>query len=152
MVRYFLNYYILLALKCILIVFIICSCESHASTPRFFTFSLVLVKMPTGKRLKSQTKEVVLNVNDYFEELNRYKQTQRPLKQTADATGVSCTSIKRLQKEKVDTSGAAFSTPTKRCRVSRCLLVDDFDCEAIRRKIYHLYQAKEHVTLTQVAS
>ena len=104
----------------------------------------------TGKRLKSQTKEVVPNVNDYFEELNRYKRTQGPLKQTADATLVSRTSIKRLQKEKVDTGGAAFSTPTKRYRVSRCLLVDDFDCEAIRQKIYHLYQAKEHVTLTKL--
>ena len=110
MVRYFFSYYMLLALKCILIVFIICSRECHASTPRFFTFSLVLVKMLTGKRLKSQTKEVVPNVNDYFEELNRYKWTQRPLKQTADSTGVSHTSIKRLRKEKVDTGGAAFST------------------------------------------
>ena len=106
--------------------------------------------MPTGKRLKSQTKEVVPNVNDYFEELNRYKRTQGPLKQTANATAVSRTSIKKLWKEKVDTGGAAFSTPTKRYRVSRCLLVDDFDCEAIRRKIYHLYQAKEHVTLTKL--
>ena len=124
----------LLAIKCILIVFIICSGTCHASTPHFFTFSLVLVKMLTGKRLKSQTKEVVPNINDYFEELNRYKQTQRPLKQTADATGVSHSSIKTLRKEKVDTGGAAFSTPTKRYRVSRCLLVDEFDCEAIRQK------------------
>ena len=114
------------------------------------TFSLVLVKMPTGKRLKSQTKKVVAHVYDYFEELSRCKRTQGPLKRTADATGLSRASIKRLRKEKVDTGGAAFSTPTKRYRFSRRLLVDDFDREAIRRKIYHLYQAKEHVTLTKL--
>ena len=60
------------------------------------TFSLVLVKMPTGKRLKSQTKEVVVHVYDYFEELSRCKHTQGPLKRTADATGLSRASIKRL--------------------------------------------------------
>ena len=53
-----------------------------------------------GKRLRSQTKEVVANAYEYFEELNRCQQTQGPLKQTADATGVSCASIKKLRKEK----------------------------------------------------
>ena len=66
-------------------------------------FSLVLVKMPTGKRLKSQTKEVVANMYDYFEELSRCKRTQGPLKRKADATGLSRAIIKRLPKEKVDT-------------------------------------------------
>ena len=67
------------------------------------TFSLVLVKMPTEKRLKSQTKEVVAKVYDYFEELTRCKRTQGPLKRKADTTGLSRASIKRLRKEKVDT-------------------------------------------------
>ena len=40
--------------------------------------------------------------------------------------------------------------PTKRYKVSRRLLVDDFYCEAIRRKIYHLYQTKEHMTLLKL--
>ena len=53
-----------------------------------------------GKRLRSQRKEVVADVYDYFEELNRCKRTQALLKQTADATGISCASIKRLRKEK----------------------------------------------------
>ena len=45
------------------------------------------------KRLRSQTKEVVANVYDYFEELYRRQRTQGPLKRTADATGVSPASI-----------------------------------------------------------
>ena len=103
-----------------------------------------------GKRLKSQTKEVVGNVYVYFGELNRRQQTQGPIKRTADGTEVSCASIKRLQKELVDTGGTAFSTPRKTYRHSRHLLVDDFDREAIRRIIYNLYQAKERMTLTKL--
>ena len=72
------------------------SCE-HA------TFSLVFVNMPTGKRLRAQTKEVVVNVYEYFEELGRRKQTEGSLKQTSDATKLSRTSIKRLWKEKLST-------------------------------------------------
>ena len=67
------------------------------------TFSLVLLKMPTGKRLKSQTKEVVANVYDYFEQLSRCKRTQGPLKRKADPTGLSRARFKRLREEKVDT-------------------------------------------------
>ena len=110
------------------------------------TLSFVLVKMQRGKRLRSQTKEAVANVFDYFKEASRCQGTQGPLKRTCDATGVSRISIKRLWKKKADPGGAAFSTPTKRYRFCRHLLVDDFDREAIRQRIYHLYQVKEHVT------
>ena len=113
-------------------------------------FSHVFVIMPTKKRLRARTKEVVVNVYEYFEELGRHKQTEGSLKRTSDATKLSRTSIKRIRKEKLSTGGAAFSTPTKRYRFSKCLLLDDFDCEAIRRKIYHLYRCKEHVTLSKL--
>ena len=46
-----------------------------------------------AKRLRSQTKEDVENVYDYFEELHRRQCTQGPLKRTANATGVSRASI-----------------------------------------------------------
>ena len=99
------------ALKYIKIVFIICSRACHANT-QHTTFSLVFVK---GKRLRSQTKEIVANVCNYFEDLNKCKRTEGSLKRTADVTGVSRGSIKRLRKGKVDIGEAAFSTPTKRC-------------------------------------
>ena len=112
-------------------------------------FSLVFVSMPTGRRLRAQRKEDVVNVYEYFEKLGRCKRTEGSLKRTSDATKLSCTRFKRIQKGKLSTGGAAFSTPTKRYRFSRRLLVDDFDHEAIRRKIYHLYRCKEHVTLSK---
>ena len=57
------------------------------------TFFLVLVNMPSGKRLRSQTKEVAVNVYEYFEELGKRKQTEGSLKRTCDATGLSRSSI-----------------------------------------------------------
>ena len=35
--------------------------------------------MPSGKRLRSQTKEVAVNVYEYFEELGRRKRTEASL-------------------------------------------------------------------------
>ena len=67
------------------------------------TFSLVFVNMPTGKRLRAQTKEAVVNVYEYFEELSRCKRTEESLKRTSDATKLSRTRIKRLRKEKLST-------------------------------------------------
>ena len=127
-----------LALKYILILFVICSRECHASRPHFSCAP----EMQREKRLRSQTKEVVSNVYDYFEEVSRHQRTQEVLKRTTDATEVSCTSIKRLRKEKVDTGGgcgAAFSTPTKRYRVSTSLLVDDYSCLKSQKTIPDYY-------------
>ena len=69
-VRYFLSCYMLLALKHILIIFIIFSHECHANIPRFLSCLW--------------TKEVVVNVYDYFKELGMRKQTEGSLKRTSD--------------------------------------------------------------------
>ena len=52
-------------------------------------FSLM---MPAGKRLRSQTKEVVVNLYDYFQEPDKRKRTEGSLKQTSHATKLSRTS------------------------------------------------------------
>ena len=101
-VRYFHTYYMQIALKYILIysffVYVQVICTHHV-------FSHVL-KMRKGKKLRSLTKEVIKN-------LKWHKRTQDLLKWTSDATGVSCTSIKKLWNEKVGINGAAISTPTR---------------------------------------
>ena len=60
--------------------------------------------MQKKKRLRSKTKEVVVNIYDYFKELSRHKS----MEWTSDATGISCTTINRLWKEKVDIGDTAF--------------------------------------------
>ena len=57
-----------------------------------FEHTMFSLMMPAGKRFRSQTKEVVVNVYDYFEELDRCKRTEGSLKQTSDGTILSCTS------------------------------------------------------------
>ena len=60
--------------------------------------------------------------------------------------GVAERTITNIRQE-ASSGGAVFSSPAKRYKVSRRrVLVDTFDREAIRRKIYQLYEAKEHVT------
>ena len=56
----------------------------------------------------------------------------------------------RVRRERA-ASGTDFSSPAKRYKASRQLIVvDDFDREAIRRRIYQVYEAKEHLTLSKL--
>ena len=89
-VRYFLTSYMQLALKYILII----SSFVHMMVMRTHHIFSRACEDAQGKRLRSQTKEIVANVCDYFEEVSRRQQTLGPLKRTFDATGVSHTSIK----------------------------------------------------------
>ena len=77
------------------------------------TLSLVFVKMPKGKQRHHiisricedakgketdiTKKEGVANVYDYYKELGRCKRTQGSLKQTSDATGLSCTRLQERE-------------------------------------------------------
>jgi hypothetical protein len=107
----------------------------------------VLGKMAKGRRYRSQTKNVVMKVHSYFEDMYKRSRTcGGPLKRTAEATGLSQTVVKRIKAE-FKQNGNVFSSPTKRYLKSRRLHVDNFDREAIRRLIYSIYQSKEHVTL-----
>ncbi len=54
--------------------------------------------------------------------------------------------VKRLEEE-----GNQLSTPKSRYRTCRKkIIVDNFDEEAIRRKIYMMYEGKQHVTLDKL--
>ena len=107
-------------------------------------------KMAKGKRVRSQTKEVVCRVHDYFEELGKRSRVSAPVQRAADATGYSRASVKRFTRERRKSRDGSIPSPSKRYEKSRCLLVDDFDREAIRRRVYKCYEAKEHVTLTKL--
>ena len=64
--------------------------------------------------------------------------------------GISESTIIRLRRERA-VSGTDFSSPAKHYKMSRRqVVVDDFDQEAIRRRIYQVYEAKEHLTLLKL--
>ena len=44
--------------------------------------------MPRGKRYRSQSKGVVINVFDYFEKLGKKGGSKSAIERTADATGM----------------------------------------------------------------
>ena len=64
--------------------------------------------------------------------------------------GISKRAITRFQGE-ASYDGLQFSSLAKQYKVSRWrVLVDTFDCEAIRRMMYQLYEVKENVTLSEL--
>ena len=106
-----------------------------------------------GKRIRSQTKEVVCSVYSYFEKQSRKTGiSTAPLYRTAQATGISRTTITRIRHERRGLQeGEKFTTPPKRySRSRRRVDADDFDREAIRRRIYHLYEQKVNITLNRL--
>lgn len=106
--------------------------------------------MPKGKRVGSSGRRILLNVYKYFDDLGKRSKTSAPLKRTAIATGQSVSTVKRVRLEAVSGSTGDFSSPKNRYSRSRRLEIDTFDREAIRRKIYQMYENKNHVTLTNL--
>ena len=103
-----------------------------------------------GKRLRSQTKEVICGVYGYLEsQAKRARISYRVLERTAKATTVSRRTVARIwQEQKQLRDGDRFALPPKRYQWSRWRIIsDDFDREAIRRHIYCLYEQKVNITL-----
>ena len=106
-----------------------------------------------GRRVKSQTKKVVCNVFAYFErQAKKARVSSSPLIRTVKATGLSRATIIRIKREQRRLpEDVEFSSPVKRyCRIRKRVVIDNFDREAIRRRIYHLYAQKINITLNRL--
>ena len=103
-------------------------------------------------RLTSQSKEIISNVFNYFEEINkRTKGGQGAFERTIKATGIKKDSLSTILREKWSTDDHTFESPSKRYKSSRVrVITDSFDRETIRRKKYEIYEQKEHVTLSSL--
>lgn len=107
----------------------------------------------SARRVRSGTKNVVCNVYSYFEEqAKKGGVTISPLIRTVKATGLSRATVLRIRREKRRLAeDDQFATPTKRyCRSRRRVITDSFDREAIRRRIYQLYEQKLNITLSRL--
>ena len=87
-----------------LIFFILSSRECHVNRLRFLSCSW----KSKGKKTEITYKGGCCKCLRLFWGSQQASMESRSLKWTSDVTRVSCTSIKRLRKEKVDTGGAAF--------------------------------------------
>ena len=65
-------------------------------------------------------------------------------KKTAEATGYCKGTVERVIAEKRRLDGAEFIPPAKWYKKSRkCIIVDDFDCDAIQQTVHEFYTRKE---------
>ena len=104
-----------------------------------------------GVRIKSQTKIVVENVRKFFErEKNKGPgKAVNIIKRTAQATGSSDFTVKKIHKEFIG-QDSRFFTPVKRYMVSRIRVnPDSFDLAAVKR-IVHSYRRKEYPTVSGI--
>ena len=130
-----------------------------ASLPResvsFELFKSSALAMPgRGKGANSTAKAIIYNVYKYFEKESAKNKCRRPPKltsKTAEATGYSERTVRRIVAKKSEMSGAAFTSPAKRYKVERKrIMLDDFDVEELRRLVHDFYREKKFPTLDSV--
>lgn len=106
-----------------------------------------------GKRFTSVNKQLMLNVNSYFEAEKKKGSPaylQQPLKRTAVALNVGMRTLNKVRKEYKDEG--KIESPLKRFKLDwrSVLNIDDFDTQAIRRTVYEFYSRKELPTLDKL--
>ena len=85
---------------------------------------------------------------NYFKKLESKSKSKGAFEKTIDATGITHLSLSRILNE--NKTNDKFESPTKWYKNSRKIIApDDFDKDAIRRRIYQIHEKKEHVTLSK---
>ena len=106
-----------------------------------------------GVRLTSQSRHIIENVRQFFEEeksVGMCLQRSCVAKWTAAATGVSIRTVLNIRRECVSHDGE-FLIPVKRYSTSRIRInPDSFDREVIRRTVHGFCEQKEYPTLSAV--
>lgn len=114
-----------------------------------------------GSTIRRQSRIIISNVASYFQRERNENRVLHPVEQvqvrTAEATGVSLNSIKRIQKEvkEAEEMGKSYAdvaqSPGKsRSRPSPITELDSFQLEAIRRRLHQFYMDKELPTLEKL--
>ena len=108
------------------------------------------VEFKHGHRVRSDGRTIINNVRKFFD---KWKRKSEPIKVgdvvqiTAEASGLSKSTVKRICSEGVVTGGS-FGSPAKCYGTSRKKVVtDDFDRAAIRRTVHEFYTRKEYPTV-----
>ena len=84
----------------------------------------------------------VIRTAKYFEKgsaKSKYRGPPKITSKTAEATGYSECTVRRIVAEKSEISGAAFASPPKRCKVKEEYY---FSTEALRRLVHDFYREK----------
>ena len=104
--------------------------------------------------LRSQTKEIVFNVNKYFQQEKAHGEIFDDIKKgvlrTAKATNFSESTVHRIIKEGKENNTPMFQSPKKRDPVLTVTNFDSFDKDLLRRTILNFYVRKEIPTIINV--
>ena len=88
----------------------------------------------------------VLNVYNYFKKLESKSKSKGAFEKTVDATGITQSSLSMIVEE--NKTKGKIESPSKRYKkLRKTVIADDF---AIRRRIYRIYEKKEHITLSKL--
>ncbi|KAF6210883.1 hypothetical protein GE061_013994 [Apolygus lucorum] len=102
-----------------------------------------------GKALRSQAREIVYNVFQYFTTKKNDDNTKYNVHEvTSEATGVSARTVGYIMKEAgnrtaSDCTGPLFVTPTKSKPHKKVIAADEFTDAAIRNKIREFYTVRK---------
>ena len=118
----------------------------------FYPLKSAVLAMPgRGKRANSTAQTIIYNVYQYFQKetaKNKYRGALKLTSRTAEATGYSERTVRRIVTEKTELEGAPFTSPPKRYRRERKRIdSDQFDTEALRRTVHEFYREKKYPTL-----
>lgn len=105
-----------------------------------------------GQTLKSDFRELVIKLQDYFERENQNGGPLIPVAQVqervAQALGISKRTVTNINKQKFGSSGSednVLQTPKKKRRTKPITNIDNFDADAIRNHVYGYYLRNEYL-------
>lgn len=101
------------------------------------------------RALRSQAREIVYNVHTFLSEQKKtYNLEYNTTKATAQATGISKSTVERIVREgtsglAAETYTSSFSTPKKKHGGQNKIVFDSFSEGVVRRKIHEFYVVKK---------
>ncbi|KAK8375678.1 hypothetical protein O3P69_008460 [Scylla paramamosain] len=122
------------------------SSGQHTNSTESTTFGHSVNNTRNTQQLTTQTKQVVMNVHDFFRSQNQLlSETDLEMK-VAAATGISVRSVQRVKRQAKE--GRLLSPPLVRTRQSPVLgSIDDFVEGCLRKEILSFYERGEIPTL-----
>ena len=116
--------------------------EEHSNTSNQLTSS---------RRLTSQSRNIIMDVLEYFTIGGLFKTSKEITKATAEATKVSERTVKRIKSEKMKSPDGKISSPPPRKRKSTVVdSLDNFEKDCVRRELLSFYERGDIPTLSSL--
>ena len=107
-------------------------------------------QLMSGSRLTSQSRNIILNVLEFFTFGGLFKTLKDITKATAEATKVPERTVKRIKCEKMKSDGKIRSPLPRKRKSSVVESLDNFDKECVRREVLSFYERGDIPTLSNL--